>query len=359
MLARGPYHPAVPDDLATMFHQFALSTQTRAPLYARLSESIAGDPGTARLLLHAPHRQRMPVLLFAAVHALLLDDPDADLRRHYPNLTDAPDDGDPYPAFRSYCEQHEPQLAGLLANRNTQTNEVGRCALFLPALAHLADKCGPLALVDVGTSAGLNLLLDRYAYVYEPGGAVGGPSPVELVCGARGPVPVPATLPPVVDRVGLDQAPIDITDPAEARWLEACVWPDQADRFDRLRAAIEVAQHDPPAIVRGDAIQDLAGTIDSRTGGGHPVVMNSWVLSYLTTDEREAYVAALDEVGARRDLSWIALEAPAQTPGLPWSVQDEGSERTVLLHATWRDGRRDVGWLADAHPHGFWLHWRG
>ena len=142
------------------------------------------------------------------------------------------------------------------------------------------------------------------------------------------------------------------------------IFPDyQAENGESYFTLIHGIPHESSvsfvAILQGDAIADLAGAIDSRTGGGHPVVMNSWMLSYLTTDEREAYVAALDEVGARRDLSWIALEAPAQTPGLPWAVDDEGSERTVVLQATWRDGRREVRHLADAHPHGFWLHWRG
>jgi hypothetical protein len=347
----------VGDDLAEHFRRFADSTRSRAPLYARLAEGIADDPRTSRLLLHAPPTQRQPVLLFAAVHALLLDDPEAELRRWYPNLTEEPPDTDPYPAFVRYCEEHEPQLAGLLATKNTQTNEVGRCAVFLPVLGQLAAAVGPLTLVDVGTSAGLNLLLDRYEYVYEPGGTVGGGSPVVLRCGTRGAVPVPAAVPAVVDRVGLDQAPVDVRDREAARWLEACVWPDQADRFDRLRRAIDIAQQDPPALIRGDAIADVGTTIESRTGGGHPVVLNSWVLSYLTTEDRTAYVDALDAVGARRDLSWVALESPSQTSGLPWPTSPIEQDRTVVLVTTWRAGRREVREVAAAHPHGFWLHW--
>ena len=345
------------DELAEHFRSFAETTRTRAPLYSRLSASIGDDPRTTRLLLHAPPLQRQPVLLFAAVHALLLEDPEAELRRYYPNLSAHPATDDPYPTFRQYCEQHEPQLAGLLATRNTQTNEVGRCALLLPVLGVLAAEAGPLTLVDVGTSAGLNLLLDRYAYRYEPGGAVGPSSPVELRCGTRGDVPVPSALPAIVDRVGLDAAPVDVCDPEAARWLEACVWPDQADRFERLRAAVALAQHDPPALLRGDAVTDVAAAVDTRTGGGHPVVLNSWVLSYLSPESRQAYVAALDGVGARRDLSWIAVESPSQTPGLPWPERTDAGDLTAVLLTTWRDGRRHVRELATAHPHGFWLHW--
>jgi hypothetical protein len=302
--------------------------------------------------------QRVPVLMFAAVHALLLELPDEPLAAYYPNLTATPASGDPYPAFRAFCAAHEPQLAGVLANRATQTNEVGRCALFLPVLAGLAAEVGPLALVDVGTSAGLNLLLDRYSYRYEPGGDVAPGSTVTLVCGTRGSVPVPASVPPVVDRVGIDPNPIDVRDAAAVRWLEACVWPDQADRFHRLRAAIGLARADPPPVVAGDATGGLARAIADRTGGGHPVVMNSWVMSYLTHDDRAAFVAELDRIGATRDLSWLSVEAPAQTSGLPAPAGLEADETTVVSLTRWRDGARTTAHVATAHPHGFWLHWR-
>ena len=103
------------------------------------------------------------------------------------------------------------------------------------------DEVGDLAHLDVGASAGLNLLFDRYEYVYDPGGAVGGPSPVRLECGTRGSVPVPPSMPRVVQRCGLDRSPVDVHDAERRRWLEACVWPDQIDRFERLRAALDIA----------------------------------------------------------------------------------------------------------------------
>jgi hypothetical protein len=344
-------------DLAEHFRRFALSTRTRAPLYAQLSAQIADDPATARLLLHAPPLQRLPVLLFAAVHALLLEMPDEPLAAYYPNLTANPASGDPYPAFRAFCAAHEPQLAGTLANRATQTNEVGRCALFLPALGLVADEVGPLALVDVGASAGLNLLLDRYSYRYEPGGDVAPGTAVTLVCGTRGVVPVPASVPAVLDRIGIDRNPIDVRDEAAARWLEACVWPDQADRFHRLRAAITLARADPPPVVVGDAIGGLASAIAERTGGGHPVVMNSWVMSYLTHEDRVAFVAELDRIGGTRDVSWVSVEAPGQTSGLPAPPGRADDETTVVTLTRWRDGGRTTDHVATAHPHGFWLHW--
>ena len=104
---------------------------------------VAEDAQLASLLLHAPPAQRQPVLLFACVHALLLGGDGDELARHYPNLTAHPDPGDPLPALRRVCEQHEASLAAMLASRHTQTNEIGRCALLLPAFGLLGGRGRP------------------------------------------------------------------------------------------------------------------------------------------------------------------------------------------------------------------------
>ncbi len=144
--------------------------EPRAPLYHRLAAGIAADAGLAALL-QRPTVQRQPVLLFACVRALLLAGrPDEGLARFYPDLAATPDDGDPMPAFRAFTATHADELAELLVTRSTQTNEIGRCALLLPAFGLVAAEVGPLTHLDIGASAGLNLLLDRYHYTYVPGG---------------------------------------------------------------------------------------------------------------------------------------------------------------------------------------------
>ena len=344
-------------ELQLRFHHFGQTTAARAPLYSRLSAAIAKDAAVVGLLSAAPEQQQIPVLLFAAVHSLLLAGDGPQLAAHYPNLAATPLTTDPYPAFRSFVEEHEPDLRDLLSRKSTQTNEVGRCASFLPALGLVADECGPLAMVDVGTSGGLNLLLDRYSYEYLPGGEVGTASDVHLRCATRGDVPIPASIPPIAVSIGIDRDPVDVTDEDAARWLEACVWPDQLDRFERLVAAIAIARSDPPDVRVGDAIDDLASTIDEAGSLGHPVVTNSWVLNYLSSEQRTKYVAVLDEVGAARDLSWVIAESPAETPELPVASSDADRHLTVLSLVTWRSGRRVARRLATTHPHGFWLHW--
>jgi hypothetical protein len=384
----------LPDpELAQRFRNNAASSLPRAPLYAALCRTIAEDPRLYGLLRHAPPSQQLPVLLLAAVHSMLLDSVDAgdtadadgtgapsrarpELASWYPNLSaDAlPADDRRLPGvFTGFVDDHREEIIGIVATRHTQTNEVGRSGLLLVAFGLLAEEMGALAHLDVGASAGLNLLVDRLAYHYVPddvldddrdrdpgrgvGRRVGGPSTVELRVDTRGDVPVPVAPPSIVARCGIDRRPIDVTDEGEAHWLEACVWPDQIDRFERLRAVIDIARADPPELLAGDAATSLAPTAARLDRAGHVVVTNSWVLNYLSADERTEYVAALDRVGSAIDLSWVYVESPGLTPELPWATAPIESAVTALNLARWRDGRRSVEHLAVCHPHGYWMHW--
>lgn len=347
-------------ELARRFTDFASTAAKRAPLYTRLAHAAASDPRTAGLLRAAPELQQMPVLLFAAVHHLLLAGHGPELAAHYPNLSDTTSTADVEPVFLAFAHRHADELRAIIAVRNTQTNEVGRSAQFLPAFGLLDAECGSLSHIDVGASAGLNLAWPKFEYLYTPGNTLlGGPSAVRLECSTRGTPPLPSRLPELAGAVGLDIAPIDVADDDAVRWLEACVWPDQRDRFERLVAAIEIARANPPDVRRGDAIRDVGALVHelvSRTGG-HPVITTSWVLSYFSEDEQRRFVDALDDVGRQRDLSWVVAESPAQTTGLPIPTSAEPEGLTVLSLVRWRSGRRSVHRLATTHPHGFWLHW--
>ncbi len=348
-------------ELTHHFREMAKSSLPRAPLYAALCRGVADDPELSRLLLLAPEQQRLPVLLLAASHKLVLEEPDHPLADWYANLRVPPrDPEDPalLPTYKSFVLERRDELATLLATRRTQTNEVGRCAMFVLAFGILAPEVGDLAHLDVGTSGGLNLLLDRYRYRFEPGGVLGPASTVVIECGTRGDPPIPVEVPSPVARCGIDVAPVDVTSDEEAHWLEACVWPDQADRFHRLAAAIDIARQAPPELLAGDAVRSLDPAIMRMARAGHPVVTNSWVLNYFTGEDRTAYLAELDRLGAEIDLSWVYVEAPALIPELPGPADLADPHRTMLSLARWRNGTRTVDHLATCHPHGFWIHWR-
>ena len=341
----------------------------RAPLNAALCNVIAQDRSLHTLLAHAPVEQQQPLLLLAAIHFLVLDEPDHELAAWYPNITnDFRDPTHPELArvLHDFVNDRAPSMLELLANRRIQTNEIGRCSLFLPGLELIATDAEPIAIVDIGTSAGLTTLLPRFAYRYDANqsegqtveGAVIGSGEPLLTCSTRGTGPVPTTIPSIASARGIDLDPIDIADPDDARWLQACCWPDQADRFARLATAIELAQDAPPEIITGDAVAVIRPTVDAVPADEHPVITSSWALNYFTPDARGAFVETLEAIGAERDVSWLFAESPALTPELPHASDLAGEHTTALVLARWRGGRRQVDHLAVCHPHGYWLHWR-
>ena len=363
-----------------LFRTFSENVVRDLPLYRHLSASIAEDPEVASLLLLAPpEQQTVPVLLLAAVHDVLLAGESDPLRDWYDTITDEPrrlGDGvdDPWPHFRRLALEN-PGVVERLETRSVQTNEVGRCAPLVAAFIHLArrapgappDGFRPLSLVELGTSAGLNLLVDRYGYRFEPPGLgeprVANPdAPLMIDCDLRGegaPLLVDDR-PHVASRVGVDLNPLDLTEPDDARWLVACQWPDEIDRTHRIRAAMALARADAPTLVRGDAVQEVAALVDAVPGHALPVVFATWALAYLPEQRQRDLLAVLDEIGSDRDLNLVFAEQPVQITGMPVPARPDGrgdGPPTALVAYDWRDGVRTEERLGDLHPHGRWLEW--
>lgn len=343
-------------DLAQRFSDFAKSFDKGAPLYSRIAHRVANEPVVLGLMSVAPIAQRIPVLLFASAHYLLLDERDHELAHHYPNISLKPGRGDASDLFVAFVLERADAMKELLADRSTQTNEIGRCNWFLFPFAMLSAEVGPLAQVDVGSSAGLNQLFSKIAYDLGPGGMIGGSDTLTITCNVTGEPPIPKHVPNVCWTAGLDAKPIDVRNDEEVRWLEACVWPDQVERFDRLRNAIALARLHDIVVHRGDAVDNVAPLIENAASHGHPVVTTSWVLNYLSSERRIAFVNELNRVGSERDLSWVVAESPYETPELPGHAASD-ELITVITLITWRHGLRTIKRLATTHPHGHWIHW--
>ncbi len=297
--------------LADWFRGFAEGAPS--PLYRRLSASVPDAPDVMELLLEAAPPQRLPMLLFAAVHAEVLA-----------RELEYPQDG---PAFLAFCREHAEALRPTLRTRSTQTNEVARCSYLRPSIAAAADG-RPLALIEVGASAGLNLNLDRYAYDFGGGVTGGDPaSPLTITTELRGAAP-PLEIPQVGWRIGIDLAPAP--DPG---WLRACVFADQPDRMARLEAALLIAREHPPELVRGDALTVLPDVLARVPAGMQPVVFHTAVSVYLTPEQQERLTALVAGV------THVTAEHGRPQGGYVLEV----------------DGRV----LGAAHPHGAWLDWTG
>jgi hypothetical protein len=329
-----------------------------SPLYAAICRSVADDPGLLALAAAAPPAGQQPNVLLAAVHYLVLSGLAHPLAEIYAGRADP----GPGPAlFRDVCLAHRSTVSRILATRHTQTNEPGRAALLAAGLAAAADQLGePVGLLDAGCSAGLNLLIDRYRLDYGPAGHLGpAGSPVVIGCALRG-GPAPARLPVIAARLGLDRAPVDVTQAEDARWLLACVWPDTG-RLARTAAAIDLARRHPPPVRPGDMVTDLDAALGTFDPGLPVVVVTTSACWYLSVPQRHAFLAVLARRARRQRLAWLSVDTPGvvdlgPVPPVPAGT---GAATSVMGLVTFESGSPAGRALAWCHAHGAWLDWLG
>ena len=311
---------------ADEYRRFAQSeARGKSPLYETLAKGVAADSELLALLASQPPRKRQPNLLFASVAFLGGPQPD-------------------YASFRAFVLDRAFEVMSILHDRRTQTNEVGRCAALLPALGRLP---GPLALLEVGASAGLCLLLDKYTYRYGTHIVANG-APVTIYCDVRREVPLPTAVPEVVWRCGIDLDPPNLLDDADVRWLESCVWPDQRDRLQRLRAAIKVAQMDPPTVLQGDLLEMTLDIIAEAPRDATLVIFHSATLAYVGPEARGTFAEMMSGVPG----VWLSNEALGVIEPLANALDETPDEPFFVVG----QGGHEV--LAFAGPHGEWLDWR-
>lgn len=365
-----PRHPA-PEALRLerLYRQYAEhdALTLGSPTYAVVCAGLADDHPRGDLALGAPAGFRIPNVLLSAVHHLLLSGAADPLAQYYPTVVGPaarPVDDALYTAFASFIDRHEERIRMLIARHTTQTNEVGRSALLLPAFGLVGDE-ETLALLEVGTSAGLNQLLDRYHFRIGDVEAGDPGSPVRISCTLQGDLvpPVPDEIPTVAWRAGLDRSPIDVRDAEAAAWLRAQVWPEHRDRMANLDAAMALARRDPPRLVRGDAVDDLATLAEQAPPDARLVVVSTSVLVYLDDARRRAFADRLQQIGASRPAgAWlVACEPETTLSGLGLGLKPSGLHAPDLnglaVAHFGADGSRSARLLAICHPHGRWMHW--
>lgn len=348
------------EDLGNLWRWFGeRSTKDYSPIYTDICLGVAGDREVLELVRRAPPSGHLPPLLLAAVHYLLLGGLDHPLGAIYESEK-APAPGEAAGAFHDLCLDHEPEILELLATRRVQTNEVGRSALIGPALTWAAARLPPpLRLLDVGASAGLNLLCDRYLLDYGTRGTTGDPdAPVRAECQVtKGDPPIAPRLPPLADRVGVDLDPPDLADPDDARWLLACVWPGTGRR-ERTRLAIDLAAEDPPRVLAGNALDLLPGLL-AEPREGADVVVTTWSFSYVPPHERPRFVEILQRAGTRRPLVWIACDTDGVVDLVQPAQRADPAAGDVLSAVAFDAAGAAPTLLGYAHSHGVWLDWRG
>jgi len=315
-------------DLVEHYRRFAgVEAAPVSPRYAELAAAVAGDDEVLAFLRTLPRPKRQANLLLGALSFLHGGPPRDGAQLHDRVLGDAD------------------RLRTTMLARATQTNEAARCAALLPLLAGLP---GPLALIEVGASAGLCLYPDRYGYRYDGGELVGPAGPVELRCTTTGRGPVPTGVPAVVHRAGIDLGPLDPADPEDVAWLQALIWPGMDERRDRLAAAAAIAAREPAELVRGDLVEELPGLVARMPADATVVVFHTAVLAYLPAAARDVFVETVTELPVR----WISQEGvgvlPAVHDRLPEPPAEQESRFLLAL-----DGEP----LAYTAPHGGTIDW--
>nr|WP_231700468.1 DUF2332 domain-containing protein [Arthrobacter sp. zg-Y750] len=304
-------------------------------VYEQWCEEISRDAKVLDLIDGLPRDKRQPNLVLAAARSRGAE-------------------AGTYSGFRAFLLQDWDGIRDVILRRSTQTNEPRRCAVLLPSLARIArDEGRPLALIEVGASAGLCLYPDRYAYRYDDGAVINGQGRDNwvLACRTTGNPPLPSSVPNIIHRSGVDLNPLDPADPADLAWLDALIWPGMDERRRLLGVAAEAAAHSPARIVRGDLNAEIAGLIEAAPAEAAVVVFHTAVLAYLPEGDREIFrdtiFSCLGVPG--RPVHWLSNEGLGVVPGLsaPPGSADPG---LFVLH---HNGTP----VARTGPHGQSLDW--
>jgi hypothetical protein len=324
-----------------------------AVLLGRLADDVvAGGPARQVLAGHEddPGLSALSLRLLGGVHRLVLERRAPELARTYPSVGGSGDASAAWPVLRDVLVEHHDELRRLL-HQPPQTNEVGRAAVLLGGLLHLAaEDARPVRLVELGASGGLNLRADRFRIDVGDGRSVGpAGSPVVLDRPWRGRLPPVRPAVRVVERLGCDLAPVDPTTAEGRTSLTAYVWPDQHERLTRLRGALEVAA-ELRVNVETSGAADFLDRLD-LVDGTTTVVWHSVMWQYVDRSEQARVEARLSALGARAGdragLARLSLEPRRRTPG--------ADHEFLVVLQTWPVGAERV--LGGAAPHGVPTTW--
>ena len=328
------------DEVERRYRRFAEhEAPGRSALYVEWAAGVAGDPLVREVLARIGATHRQPPLVFAVAR-----------------LLGAP--LEPWPVVREWMLLHADALVAACAERSVQTNEPLRCAVLLPALSMID---GPIALLEVGASAGLCLFPDRYSYRYRDASGVvlaqldpeesDASAPVVLECELRGPAPR-MRMPEIVWRAGIDLHPLDARNRDDRAWLTGLVWPGEGGRAERVERALDIVAEASaggvPLVRAGDAADVLAALAAEAPAGATVVVTTPGVLAHVPWAGRMRII----ETARNLPGHWITLDDPGLHDA--WHPPIEAADWPEGGFALALDGQV----LAAADPLGGWLAWR-
>jgi hypothetical protein len=327
-------------------------TLHRSELYSNLYTGLEADQEIVPLLAHVDKDQPILILFFSVINFLMLRERHHEFAQFYPYLSPSPRPAsEAYLYFRDFCLTHRDEIRSLLSGTRLQTNEVTRCANLLPAFELVSLRSGrqPLAFIEMGASAGLNLNWSRFGYQYGSISTGDRHSLVQIQCtlGGNYQPPLPETFPSIAQCQGIELFPLDIHKEADVRWLRACIWPEEQERYRLLDAAIAVAQQYPPPLLTGDACDLLPDLLSTIPVDQTICLWHSFALNQGPLHVRECIEQTIVQASSTRTIYRVSIEAnPTQ----------EGRPRLELF--TYKQGALfQHEWLADCAIHGERMQW--
>lgn len=324
-------------------------------LYKSICNIIMNSEELMRLADNVPMGQPYPNIILGGIHYLLLQGADDPLKEYFATIQGKNvrqvDEELPTNLF-SFFEKYRSEMLEICKTKRVQTNDVGRCAFILPALAYLKNLIEmPLILLEIGTSAGLLLNYDQYGIEYSDG-KIGGRtnSKLKLRCEIRGSITPPrGELPQITKRIGIDLFPVDITKPNEALWLEALVWENNVSRFNTLRTAIEIAKqtNGNVELIQADGFRSILDILQKYLLPDHTLcIYHSFAINQISKEDKETYYESLKKYSD--DNSLLIYEV---------TVTSDMNKVPKLLLNTIEKGDISTTTLAKMHYHGQWIEW--
>lgn len=296
--------------ISERFKNFAIKEcQGSSSLYEYLSLKIAEDEEILALSSYARRGQPIPNMLFGAVHYLLLKGAEHSLKNYYPSIVELPNDKeDSFTPFRSFCQLYRDEIISILKTKLVQTNEVRRCGYLYPCFSHIYSLTNkPLSLIEIGTSAGFQLLWDKYRYSYDAHTYYGNrTSNVKIHTEIKGDN-IPQMLdnsPPVMQRFGLDLHINDVTVKEDSLWLSALIWPEHEERRALFEQAVGCIENykDEITLIEGDGVELLLRLAEQIPLDTTLCIFHTHVANQMPKEIRQKLLNQVSQIGANREV---------------------------------------------------------
>ena len=333
------------NDISIKFKRFAIhECKGSSPLYESLSLKIADDSEMLELASEARAGQPVPNLLFGAVHYLIMKGYSHPLAEFYPSMTQQllPTENI-YPVFVDFCRQYSDKIIEQLRNKIVQTNEVNRCSYLYPVLSHIFKMANkPLALIEIGTSAGLQLFVDKYSYSFATEEVFGNPeSEVHLKSEIRGDKSLlnSCTHFDVATRIGIDLHINDVRNTEDYLWLKALIWPEHHERRELFEKAAGYVSNQTLRLIEGDGVEMLKSLGTDIPDEQVICVLHTHVANQMSAETKEELLKQIKEIGDQRPIFHLYN-----------NIYDAKLHLDYYL-----DGKESLNTIGETEGHGRWF----